>query len=148
MLHGIIWFIPLVGIPFEALFDEVEENLVVALENLVQGLGSDLPRLAPGIYHLLGGDFFVDGVDVEEQICPGAPQQQLCRGLALHLHHARHLFSLRLAWENRNTGVELAYDTTETPHVDFHIVRNAQDNLWSAIESALNIGVNPLVVET
>lgn len=58
-----------------------------------------------------------------------------------YLHDAGYLLHLTLSWEERVAGVELGEDAAQTPHVYSHTVRVTQDDLWRAVEAALDVGV-------
>ena len=54
---------------------------------------------------------------------------------------------LILTAKKRVSKVKLGDDTAKTPDVDFAIIGESKDNLWSPIVSALNVGVYCLSLE-
>ena len=55
---------------------------------------------------------------------------------------------LILTREERVSREQLKEHTPEGPHVDSHRVVNPEDNLRRAVESGLDVRVDPLVLET
>lgn len=43
------------------------------------------------------------------------------------------------------TYVEFDHDTSETPHIDSHIIGNSQNNFRGSVVSALYISIHPLI---
>jgi len=54
---------------------------------------------------------------------------------------------LVLAWIQWTAGKQLSKNASKRPHVDGHVVANAKDDLWGAIESRLDIGVHSLLLK-
>ena len=66
---------------------------------------------------------------------------------ALHFHHQGHVILFILSREKRVTNVQLVEDAAKAPHVNGMVVGDAKYNLWSPIESRLNIGINLLILK-
>lgn len=62
-------------------------------------------------------------------------------------HEHLHLLLLVLAGEDGEADEELGDDAPEAPHVDGHGVRQAQDHFRRAVEPALDVRVDLLVLE-
>ena len=60
----------------------------------------------------------------------------------MYLHDAGDLLHLALPREEREAGVELSHDAAQAPHVDGHAVGVAQNHLWGAVETTLDVGVD------
>jgi len=58
------------------------------------------------------------------------------------------LFRLAFSWKNRISQEELAYYTTKGPNINSRSIAHSQYYLWSSVKSALNIGIDLLVLET
>lgn len=54
---------------------------------------------------------------------------------------------LVLSGEDREPGIKLGHDATQTPHVDGHMVVHAQNDFRRSIKPALYVGVDLLVLE-
>ena len=67
---------------------------------------------------------------------------------ALNLHDARELLLFVFARKQWVAGVKFGKDTSETPHVDRHVVRHAQDDLGRAVETTLNVSVHLFILQT
>ena len=59
-----------------------------------------------------------------------------------YLHDAGNLFHLTFSWEKGVARVELSHDAAQTPHIDGHTVRMAQDHLRRTVETTLDVGVH------
>ena len=59
-----------------------------------------------------------------------------------YLHYAGYLLHFTLSWKDRIARVEFSEDATQTPHVNGHAVGVTQDDLWRAVEAALDVGVH------
>jgi hypothetical protein len=57
------------------------------------------------------------------------------------------VFLLVFAWEKWVAYVELVQNAAKTPHVDRSVVRDSQDDLWSPVESRLDVSVDLLILE-
>ena len=62
-------------------------------------------------------------------------------------HNTCQLLLLVLAREDRETCIQLSQDTTQTPHVDGHMIVHAEDNFRGAVEPTLDIRVDLFVFE-
>ena len=146
------------GVPLQTPLEEVEqEGVIAALEGLAQllapgrspyltPLGASRPVLDRPIR--IGGNGAVPRVvaGAEEGAGALAGVQELLRRHAQDLHGAGQLVRLVFPGKERVTGEELGQDASEAPHVDGHAVLPAQDDLRGAIEAALDVGVDALVV--
>lgn len=52
-----------------------------------------------------------------------------------------------LTWEKWIPNIELVQDTSETPHVNRRVVRNAEHNFGRTVESRLDVSVYFLVLK-
>lgn len=59
-----------------------------------------------------------------------------------YLHYACYLLHFTLPWEQRIACVEFSQNAAQTPHVNCHVVGLTQDDLWGAVEAALNVCVD------
>jgi hypothetical protein len=57
------------------------------------------------------------------------------------------LFLLVVTWEHGLSSVHLDEDAAKRPHVDWATVRQAENDLWRAVEPRLDVRVHSLVVE-
>lgn len=64
-----------------------------------------------------------------------------------HLHDTGQLLLLVFTRENRIAGVKLSQDTANAPHINCNSVTHAEDNLWRAVESRLNVGIDLFILE-
>mmetsp|Transcript_15893 Transcript_15893/g.40454 ORF Transcript_15893/g.40454 Transcript_15893/m.40454 type:complete len:246 (+) Transcript_15893:226-963(+) len=65
-----------------------------------------------------------------------------------NLHDTRQLFNLILARVKWVASVQLRENTSEGPHIDRHIIRNAKDHFRRAVEAALDVCIYTLVFKT
>lgn len=84
-------------------------------------------------------------VRTEKELFPLRLVDDILVGHAEHLHDARQLLLLVLAWKDRHASVQLGEDAAETPHIDGHGVADAEDDLGRAVESGLDVRVDFLV---
>lgn len=129
-------------VPSKATRQEIQESLVVAFENLSKIFGA-----GPASSTLGGDRQSWLAQRVEEQLPPCALFDQMLLGRPKDLHYARKLLLLILAGEDRIPRVQLGQDTPQTPYINRHAVRHAQDHLRRSIETALDIGVDFLVLK-
>lgn len=67
---------------------------------------------------------------------------------SLDLHNATELLLFIFAREEWVSCIELGEDTSQTPHIDSHVVRHAKNNFRRTVETALDVGVYLLVLQT
>ncbi len=58
------------------------------------------------------------------------------------LHDTRQLLLLVLSREDRETCVQLSENTTQTPHIDGHVVVHAENNSRGTVEPTLDVRVD------
>ena len=64
---------------------------------------------------------------------------------AKDLHDTGKLFLFVLARKDWIAGVELGQDTPQTPHINGHAIRHAEDDFGGTVESTLDICVHLLI---
>ena len=79
------------------------------------------------------------GVLVEVALGLAALLEHVSGRHAEHLHDLVHLIELVVAVEQRLARVHLHENAAETPHVDGHVVREAEQHLRRPIEPTLNV---------
>lgn len=96
------------------------------------------------------GSFLGDNaleVVIEEFLSPLCWQQYFFGRQSQHLHHEKHLLFLAFTREDGKAREELDHYAPEGPDIDGRGVANPQNDLWSPVESALDVGVELLVLE-
>ena len=86
-------------------------------------------------------------VSVEEELPAGRLFEHGGGRRAEQLHYEGELLLLGFAWEQRVPREELGQYAPERPHVYCWLIRNAQNDLRRSVESALDVGVDPFVLE-
>lgn len=143
MTHRWLRLETLVRVPSKALGDKVDEQFIVALQYRCQSLCSGTAALALGVN--------------KRSRSAGSVKEELSARCLLHnvrvwhskdFHYASKLLVFIFAREDRVSSVKLGEDTAKTPHVDGHGVVHAENDLGTAIESRLDVGVHFLRLVT
>lgn len=142
MTHRRVRFATTIGVPDETLGDKVNEEFVVALEYLCEGLCA----------RTTSATFRIDNRSrctsrIEEELLARAPIDEILVGQSKHFHNASELFLLVLAREDGVSSEHFCENAAETPHIDRHVVIHAKNDLWRPVESGLNVRVHFLVLE-
>lgn len=136
MLEGLLWSHPLFDLPLQALVNEVNEEIVVALHHLGQTLCIRYAYFALGV-----GVLQRPVVVIEENLSARCHDNHGSGWDSFDLHDALDLFLLVLACEDWESNVELVQDATERPHIDGWRVSDAHHDLWGSVETTLDVRV-------
>jgi len=131
-------------IPIQALVDEVQEFIILALfENVMERLG--VGQAAPATR--VSDDNRHETIFFKEQVAARAQFDYIIRGDTLDFHDIGELFSFVLSREERVASVKFCHDAAKRPHVDARRVRDSHHDLRRSVETRLNICVNTLPLE-
>lgn len=140
---SLVRFEPFFRHPSKTLLDEGQKLFVLA----VFEFSGQWLRAWSSEFSLAVGDRF--GLEVvKEFLGPGAPLNKFHRRRAEGLEKHLDLFFLIFAWEDGVSGEEFAQDASKRPDIDFVGVPDTENDLRSAIETALNVGVELLMLKS
>ena len=122
--------------------DEVDKVCVLRIDQVRQALGAGHAHLPLAVGH---DDRPV--VVIEEHFSARCSCQHRSRRHSLNLHHQCHVIFFVFSGEEWLAHVELVEDAAEGPHVDCRAVGDAEHDLWGAVETRLDVGVDFLVLE-
>lgn len=123
-------------VPLQGLLQEIKEIFIFCTHQILQLLSTWLPH-PPFLIWLNFGRIFI-----EKLLRSATLIDHLRRRHSQHLHEQCHLFVLIFPWEYWVSSVQLSKDTGHRPDIDSTGVGDAEDDLGSTIESALNVSVD------
>lgn len=136
MLECLLGRHPLLYFPFEALIDEVDEEIIITFHHLAQTLRIRYANL-PLRIRILQRPVIV----VEEYFSSGGHHYHGSWRDALYLHNTLYLFFFILSREYWKADVEFVENTSQRPHINRGRIPDPHHDFWSTVEPTLNIRI-------
>lgn len=137
----------LLGIPLKASTNEIYEGRIWQLSQLAHDVAEsffflivceDLKRCRDCVVFELG-----------KELLPLRILEDLLGWHSDYIYDELKLLGLLGAGEERESGVQLNHDASETPHVDLLCVgEETQDDIRCSVETTLNVGVDDFMLKT